>query len=139
MWQSAVVNRAKRPRSRDGFKLAGRRPTRRTGAVFLALLFASVAAALYLAHRYQLGEAQTLVAVLVGGGAPAALYLAWAAYRDDRRDAARGDGLNLAEVADQLAVAVGAQWAAEVAVHQLNDPYPLPVSWNATDASLTDG
>ena len=42
-------------------------------------------------------------------------------------------------MANQLAVAVGAQWAAEVAVRRLNDPYPLPVSWNAADASLTDG
>ena len=41
-------------------------------------------------------------------------------------------------MADQLAVAVGAQWNTEAAVRRLNDPYPLPVSWDAADASLTD-
>ena len=133
VWQSAVVNRAKRPHSRS--LSAGRRPARRTGVIVLALLFASVGGALYLAHHYHLGVAPTGVAVLVGGGAPAALYLAWASYRD----AAGGGGLSLAEVADQLAVAVGAQWTAEAAARRLNIPYPLPVSWGAADASLTDG
>ena len=33
---------------------------------------------------------------------------------------------------------MGAQWEAEAAVRRLNDPYPLPVSWDAADASLTD-
>ena len=47
-------------------------------------------------------------------------------------------GLTMAQVAHELAVAVGAQWEAEVAVRRLNDPYPLPVSWAAADASLTD-
>ena len=41
-------------------------------------------------------------------------------------------------MADQLAVAVGAQWAAEASVRRLNDPYPLPVSWSAADPTLTD-
>ncbi len=44
----------------------------------------------------------------------------------------------MAEVADQLAVAVGAQWNAEAAMRRLNDPYPLPVSWEAADVSLTN-
>ena len=44
----------------------------------------------------------------------------------------------MGQIADQLAVAVGTQWTAEAAVRRLNDPYPLPVSWNAADASLTD-
>jgi NACHT domain len=44
----------------------------------------------------------------------------------------------MAQVADQLAVAVSTQWNDEVAVRRLNDPYPLPVSWDAADASLTD-
>jgi hypothetical protein len=43
----------------------------------------------------------------------------------------------LGQLADQLAVAVGAQWNAEVAIRRLNDPYPLPVSWVAAN-SLTD-
>ena len=44
----------------------------------------------------------------------------------------------MAQVADQLAIAVGAQWEAEAAIRRLNDPYPLPVSWAAADPSLTD-
>jgi predicted NACHT family NTPase len=43
----------------------------------------------------------------------------------------------MAQVADQIAVAIGKQWADEAAVRRLNDPYPLPVSWDA-DTSLTD-
>ena len=49
-----------------------------------------------------------------------------------------GERPELGQVADQLAVAVGAQWNAEAAIRRLNDPYPLPVSWTAADASLTD-
>ena len=44
----------------------------------------------------------------------------------------------MAQVADQLAVAVGTQWENEAAVRRLNDPWPLPVSWDAADPSLTD-
>ena len=65
------------------------------------------------------------------------LWLAWAAWREAGKSA-RVSGLTMAQVADQLAVAVGAQWEAEAAVRRLNDPYPLPVSWAPTDVSLTD-
>jgi len=44
----------------------------------------------------------------------------------------------MAQLADQLTIAVATQWSAEAAVRRLNDPYPLPVSWNAADPSLTD-
>ena len=44
----------------------------------------------------------------------------------------------MAQVADRMAIAVGVQWNAEAAVRRLNDPYPLPVSWEAADVSLTD-
>ena len=131
MCQSAVVNRTKRPRNRR--RLTGRRRARRTGVVALALLLGTAAATLVLARRYHLGVAATLVAIL--GGLPG-LYLAWAAYRDSQ---AKGDALTLAEIANQLAAAVDAQWRAEAALRRLNDPYPLPVSWTAADASLSDG
>jgi hypothetical protein len=58
---SRFANRPRKP-------VGGR--SRRTGAVVLALLIASVAAALLLAHRYALGVEQTLAAALLGGGAP---------------------------------------------------------------------
>ena len=41
-------------------------------------------------------------------------------------------------MADELAVALGAQWNAEAAIRRLDDPYPLPISWVAADPSLTD-
>jgi hypothetical protein len=75
--------------------------------------------------------AAAVVAIL--GGLPG-LYLSWAAYRD----AAGGEGLSLAKVADELAVAVGAQWNAEAGVRRLNDPYPLPVRWVAAAKCLVD-
>jgi hypothetical protein len=46
--------------------------------------------------------------------------------------------LSMAQVADQLAVAVSTQWQAEAALRHLNDPDPLPVSWVPADPSLTD-
>jgi hypothetical protein len=66
-----------------------------------------------------------------------ALWLAVAGYLEAGRPE-QASKLTLAHVADQLAVAIGAQWNDEVAVRRLNDPYPLPVSWVAADASLTD-
>ena len=49
------------------------------------------------------------------------------------------DWLSLSQVADQLAIAVGAQWEAEAAIRRLNDPYPLPISWAGAPPSLSDG
>ena len=46
--------------------------------------------------------------------------------------------LTPAKVADQLAVAVRAQWEAEAAMRRLDDPWPLPVSWVPADPALTD-
>ncbi|WP_200708920.1 NACHT domain-containing NTPase [Streptomyces sp. MBT62] len=59
------------------------------------------------------------------------LYLSWATFRADRREAAQG--YDVAKIADRLAVAVRGQWESEVRVRRLNDPYPLPVSWHAAD------
>jgi len=66
---------------------------------------------------------------------PPGLYLAWAAYRADRDEAT---DLDLAGVADQLAIAVRRQWEDEAAVRRLNDPYPLPVRWEPAEAALMD-
>ena len=44
----------------------------------------------------------------------------------------------LAQEADALALAVTQYCQAEAAAHQLNDPYPLPVSWTAADRALMD-
>ncbi len=44
----------------------------------------------------------------------------------------------LAEVADQLAIALRSQWEAEAAHQRLNDPHPLPVAWQPADPSLVE-
>ncbi|MFD5516361.1 NACHT domain-containing protein [Streptomyces sp. NPDC127066] len=76
--------------------------------------------------------AETAVTVLLGL-APA--YLAWHAFRADRADA---DPVDADRVVDELAVAVRNQWDSEAAVRRVNDPYPLPVAWQAADDSLTE-
>ena len=86
-------------------------------------------------HHLDGGAVGILVAVSLG---LPTLWVAWAAYRGPRRSRCHASGLTLAQVADQLAVAVGEQWEDEAASRRLNDPYPLPVSWAAADPSLTD-
>jgi hypothetical protein len=117
-----------------GSDLAGSRIIRRTGLVTLALFTGMALAALALAQICRLGFAQTLVSVLLGGGAPAGLYLAWATYSQTLGR----DELSLAQVADRFALAVSGQWEAEAGRLRLNDPYPLPVAWGPADASLFD-
>ncbi len=98
----------------------------------MAILAVTVASALGIARAYHLGVAATVVTVLLGGGAPAALYLAWAGYQLQATDA------DLEPLADQLATSVGRQWRLEAQVRRLNEPYPLPVSWSTADPVLTD-
>ncbi|MFH8776170.1 NACHT domain-containing protein [Streptomyces sp. NPDC017958] len=45
---------------------------------------------------------------------------------------------HLGDVADQLAQAVRQQWEAEARLRRLNDPFPLPVAWEAADADLVE-
>ncbi|MEU3957367.1 NACHT domain-containing protein, partial [Streptomyces achromogenes] len=100
------------------------------GIRYLLLVVSGAIGALALAWHFHLGTAATAVTVLLGL-APA--YIAWAAFRADRAEAASVD---LDTVAEQLAVAVKAQWDEEVAVRRVNDPYPLPVAWRPADTGL---
>ena len=129
MWHCAVVGLWSRPRKWH------RR--RRVGLTTLLLFCGTAAAALVLAHYYHLGVAATVVAVLVSGGAPAGLYLTCASYRLSASQVEDQFG-GPAGVAEALAAAIRDQWQAEAGVRRLNDPYPLPVSWVAADASLAD-
>jgi hypothetical protein len=88
-----------------------------------------------LRHRHLDSGAIGLVATL-SLGLPG-LWLAVAGYLEAGRSAHVG-GFTMAHVADQLAIAVGTEWKKEADIRRLNDPYPLPVSWAAADASLTD-
>ncbi|WP_405727298.1 NACHT domain-containing protein [Streptomyces sp. NBC_00028] len=105
----------------------GRR-ARRIGLLYLLLSVAGTAGAVWVTVRFELRMAETVAALLpsVGG-----TYLSWATFRAERHEAAREDGP--ASVADRLAVAVRRQWEAEAMVRRLDDPYPLPVSWQPAD------
>ncbi|PIM66234.1 hypothetical protein CTU88_44045 [Streptomyces sp. JV178] len=90
-----------------------------------------------------LGHLDKLAEVLgVGFGAlgvivgTAALAVSWLGYRADRREHA--DGLPVGDLADALALAVRGQWEAEARLRRLNDPYPLPVSWQPADEILVE-
>ncbi|MFG3013914.1 NACHT domain-containing protein [Streptomyces cinerochromogenes] len=100
------------------------------GIRYLLLVVLGAVGALALAWHFHLGTAGTAVTVLLG---LAPTYIAWAAFRADRAEAASVD---LDTVAGQLAVAVKAQWDDEVAVRRVNDPYPLPVAWRTADPGL---
>ena len=103
-----------------------------------ALLLLPWVVALVLVRRHHhLDVAAVTILFAVSLGLPT-LWVTWAAFRGPRRSGTLASGLSMAQVADQLAAAVGAQWTAEAAVRRLNDPYPLPVSWVAADASLID-
>jgi hypothetical protein len=117
-----------------------RHPARRDGVIALALfLLPWVALLLVLRHHLDAGTMVAVIsAVAAAGIGLSTLWLTWAALREARLSGSAASGWNLGQVADQLAIAVGAQWEAEARVRRLNDPYPLPVSWTAADASLTD-
>jgi hypothetical protein len=107
----------------------GDRRVRRPGAVVLALLFGTTAAALALTLVYHLGVPGLVVTLLLG---LPGLYLGWVALRDARRSPDR----SLAEIADGLAARLRHQWSDEAEVRGLNAPYPLPVTWTAGDPPL---
>src|SRR5260370_26576848 len=117
---------------------AARHPTRRDGAVLWALLLLPWVVALVLVRRHHhLDVAAVTILVAMSLGLPT-LWVTWAAYRGPRRSGGLVSGRSMAQVADQLAVAVGTQWEAEARMRRLNDPYPLAVSSMAADASLAD-
>lgn len=111
VWQAAIVSGMKR-QDRQHLRAVAH-PTRRDGAIAAALLVLPWVVALVLVRRhYPLdgGTVGILVAVSLG---LSTLWVTWATYRGPRRANASASGLSLAQVADQLAIAVGAQWNAE--------------------------
>ncbi len=111
---------------------ADRRRARRPGAVALALLFVTAAAALALTLYYHLGVPGVVAVVVAFLIALPALYLGWVPLKGARQPPDR----NLAQIADELAARLRSQWADEAEARGLNDPYPLPVSWTAADPPL---
>jgi len=80
------------------------------------------------------GVAAVLIA-LVQAGQP--ILARRRAHRRQTASTAAGR-VALAQVADQLAVALRSQWEAEAAHQRLHDPHPLPVAWLPTDPSLVE-
>ncbi|MEU6554299.1 NACHT domain-containing protein [Streptomyces sp. NPDC046915] len=109
--------------------------TRRVGVLYLLLAAGGAAGAVWVASRFGLPVAETVATLLPSAGG---LYLSWASFHADRREAAEERGHSAAEIADRLAVAVRGQWDAEARVRRLNDPYPLPVSWRAADERFAE-
>jgi hypothetical protein len=106
--------------------------------IAIALFLLPWVPALVLVRRHHHLDGGTVgILVSVSLGLPT-LWLMWTSYRGPKRSGIPVSSLSLAQVADKLAVAVRKQWADEVTIRRLNDPYPLPVSWITADASLTD-
>jgi len=103
-------------------------------AAALFLLPWAVALVKVLRHQHLDSGAVGLVAT-VSLGLPA-LWLAVAAYWVAQSGADKTAGPSLAKVAEGLAGRLRSQWTDEAKVRELNDPYPLPVTWTAADPPL---
>ena len=112
------------------------RPTH-VGKIVLLLLAASVALALVLAYKFHLNLPQTLITLVLGGGAPAILYLTWALFLVAYFDSRKNELKRLTEWADELASLVARQWTKETLSRWFNDYSPLSVTWTAADPALT--
>lgn len=120
---------------------------RRIGRNLIVLIVLSVLAAVALARAYKVGVPGTLVALLVGGGAPAGLYLAWESLRQSSKSDTQGrksaevNDERVEEVLDQWATTIRKQWGDEYEARTYNDPSlihrDIKASWSAADASLT--
>ncbi|WP_159049497.1 NACHT domain-containing protein [Streptomyces sp. NRRL WC-3618] len=116
-----------------GMATGGRDARGYVGLVYLALTIFGAGGAVFLAHYFHLGVAATAAAVLL---AAPGLYLAWATFRADHSEA--GSGEDLARIADDLSLAVRAQWQDEARLRRLNDPYALAVSWRSAPDDLVE-
>jgi hypothetical protein len=113
----------------------------------IALIVLSVLAAVALAHVYKVGVPGTLVTLLVGGGAPAGLYLAWESFRQGSRSETQGrapadvNDERVQAVLGQWATTIRTQWGNEYKARTYNDPSlihrDIKASWSAADDSLT--
>lgn len=102
------------------------------GARYLVLVVLGASGALALARYFNLGAAATAVTVLLGL-APA--YIAWAAFRADRTEAA---AMDLDTASAQLAVAVKNQWDGEATHRGVNESSALPVAWRPVEPRLVE-
>jgi NACHT domain len=111
---------------------------RHVGRNVIALLILSVVAAVLLARIFRLSVPTTILSLIVGGGAPASLYMTW----ESLRQSGRPEGKPNEEVADvdRLATIVLDQWDEEYDARTYGDPAQkareLTVAWSAADPAL---
>jgi GTPase SAR1 family protein len=116
------------------------RELNRTRLIFLLLLAVSIGAAFFVAHRGHLAVPQTLLTLLIGGAAPATLWVMWQTFRHTflLRQDTKSEPQAHARVADELAETLRKQWSRESAARQSKDRIPLWVSWAAaTDSAVS--
>jgi hypothetical protein len=116
----------------------------RTGRNVIVLLTLSVAGAIILARIFHLDVPATVLTLLLGGGAPASMYMTWRqTAKADAYTSADSDPGQLAAASglEKLAATVLRQWDREYDDRTFNDPTPqfrdIRASWSAADASLT--
>lgn len=110
----------------------------RAAMITLGLLALSAAAVGALVRWKWPESSGDWVTVVAGVGVAPTLYMGWVGVRAALSTSPAGAPETLEQVADQLAAAVHAQWVAEVALRRLNDPYALPVRWEAAPTDLVE-
>ena len=111
---------------------------RRIGRNVIALLILSVVAVVILARTFRLGVPANVLSLIIGGGAPASLYMTWEGLRKSERSGSEGG--TSADDVEKLAEIVLTQWEEEYGVRTYSDPTQklreLTVSWSAARPSL---
>ncbi|MFJ4526565.1 NACHT domain-containing protein [Streptomyces sp. NPDC088810] len=110
-----------------------RRVLKQVGLLYVVLVGAFLAWYIASGHKVEF-----LVTVVSAFTALLALPVAVVTVLHSRSGNAGPALVRLGDVADQLAQAVRQQWEAEAQLRRLNDPFPLPVTWEAADADLVE-
>ncbi|MFJ3310336.1 NACHT domain-containing protein [Streptomyces sp. NPDC086549] len=108
-----------------------RRVPKHVGLLYVVLVGAFLA--WYIARGHKVDVLVTMVSAFTALLAlPAAVVAVLRSGKTGPAPARPGD------MADQLAQGVRQQWEAEARLRRLNDPFPLPVAWEAADADLVE-
>lgn len=112
------------------------REVRRITFSVVVILILSIGAAVLVARGYHLGVPAAALSLIVGGGAPAGLYMTWEGLRQAAKSGEQA--ATVSSDADTLADVVNKEWEEEYERRRFNDPTrQLDVSWSAADEKLT--